>query len=86
MYNRRHTVLGGKLQSEIRTPSDFDTAAENITIEQVKEVIRISSDPQDHLEWLREYSSSGFSKIFIQDVSDDQSSTIRMYGQLLNNV
>jgi len=85
-YNWRHAVLGGKLQSEIRTPSDFDSAAENITIEQVKEVIRISSDPREHIDWLREYSSCGFSKIFIQDVSDDQSSTIRMYGQLMDKI
>ncbi|WP_159476479.1 hypothetical protein [Chryseobacterium sp. 18068] len=49
MYNRRHAVLGGNLQSEIRTSSDFDSAAENITIEQVKEVIRISSDQENIL-------------------------------------
>jgi coenzyme F420-dependent glucose-6-phosphate dehydrogenase len=85
-YNWRHAVLGGKLQSEIRTPSDFDSTAENITIEQVKEGIRISSDPREHLDWLREYSSFGFSKIFIQDVSDDQHSTIRMYGKLMDKV
>jgi len=85
-YNWRHAVLGAKMQSEIRTPSDFDSAAENITIEQVKDVIRISSDPHDHLEWLREYSSCGFSRIFIQDVSDDQGSTIRMYSQLLDRI
>jgi len=85
-YNWRHAVLGEKLQSEIRTPSDFDSAVENITVEQVKKVIRISSDPNEHLEWLKEYSSCGFSRIYIQDVSHDQSSTIKMYGKLLDKI
>lgn len=85
-YNWRHAVLGGKLQSEIRTPQDFDSAVENVTIAQVKDIIRISSSPNDHLEWLNEYNSCGFSKIFIQDVSNDQSTTIKMYGQLLDKL
>ena len=81
-YNWRHAVLGGELQSEIRTPSDFDSATGSITEKQVAEIIRISSDPAQHLEWLQEYIDCGFSRIFIQDVSNDQASTIKMYGDL----
>jgi F420-dependent oxidoreductase, G6PDH family len=85
-YNWRHAVLGAKLQSEIRTPADFDSAVENISIEQVKEVIRISSNPAEHLEWLQEYMSLGFAQIYIQDVSNDQISTIDMYGRLIDEM
>lgn len=84
-YNWRHAVLGAKLQAEIRTPDDFDSAAESITIEQTNKVIRVSSDPKEHLEWLNEDISCGFSQIYIQDVSNDQAETIRMYGKLLKD-
>lgn len=85
-HNWRHAVLGGKLQSEIRTPEDFDSAVESITVEQTKKIIRSSSDPQQHLEWLKEYIDCGFSQIYIQDVSNDQEKTITMYGQLLQKL
>jgi G6PDH family F420-dependent oxidoreductase len=85
-YNWRHAVLGAKLQSEIRTPDDFDSAVESITIEQTKKVIRVSSDPKEHLEWLQEDISCGFSQIYIQDVSNDQAETIGMYGKLLRDL
>lgn len=82
-YNWRHAVLGGNLQSEIRTPEDFDSAVESITVEQTNKIIRASSDPKEHLEWLKEDISHGFSQIYIQDVSNDQAETIKMYGKLL---
>lgn len=85
-YNWRHAVLGGNLQSEIRTPEDFDSAVDSITIDQIKDVIRISSDPKDHLEWLQEYISCGFSQIYIQDVSNEQAGTIEMYGKLIDQL
>ncbi len=85
-YNWRHAVLGGNLQSEVRTPMDFDSAVENVSIDQVNRVIRISSNPNEHLDWLQEYISCGFSQIYIQDVSDNQSSTIQMYGELLHKM
>lgn len=82
-YNWRHAVLGAKLQAEIRTPDDFDSAVESITPEQTNKVIRVSSDPNEHLEWLNEDKSCGFSQIYIQDVSNDQAETIKMYGKIL---
>jgi len=85
-YNWRHAVLGGKLQAEIRTPEDFDSAVELVTTKQVKEIIRISSDPKEHLEWLQEDISCGFSQIYIQDVSHNQTETIEMYGKILKSL
>ncbi|MCC2644723.1 MAG: hypothetical protein K0R94_501 [Burkholderiales bacterium] len=80
-FNWRHAVLGTKLLSEIRLPEDFDSAVEKTPVNQIKDVVRISSEVKQHIEWLREDINLGFEHIYIQSVAHSQEQTLSFYGK-----
>ncbi|HSO69884.1 MAG TPA: TIGR03885 family FMN-dependent LLM class oxidoreductase [Arachnia sp.] len=76
----RSNVLGEPLAWDIATVEGFDAASEHVTLESVRDVVRISSDLDQHVAWIREYADLGFDDIYLHYVGQDQSDYLDAFG------
>jgi coenzyme F420-dependent glucose-6-phosphate dehydrogenase len=67
--------------AELRMPAQFDAAAQYLRVEDLEGKIRMSADPERHVEWLREDIEMGFTEINIHNVSRDQERFIQVFGE-----
>ncbi len=68
----RTNVFAAPLSLDLPTPEHFDIAAEHVTAETVAAGVRISSDADQHVAWIREYAALGFDDIYLHHVGQDQ--------------
>ncbi len=76
----RYNVLGGEVNWELRSPQDFDTATRYVKPEDMKESLLISTDLDQHAEWLAEYIDMGFQELQLHQVGRNQSAFIEAFG------
>ena len=76
----RSNVLGEPLAWDIATVEGFDAASEHVTLESVRDVVRISPDLDQHVAWIREYADLGFDDIYLHYVGLDQSDYLDAFG------
>lgn len=77
----RNNVFESKLLSDIKNVEQFDAAGEFISRDQVKNALRISADPSEHLNWIKEDIKMGFEKIFLHNVNREQEKFIKDFGE-----
>ena len=58
----------------------FDVVAENVTIEQVRKVVNVSADLDEHIDRLRGYAALGFDRIYLHHVGQDLMPFIETFG------
>jgi coenzyme F420-dependent glucose-6-phosphate dehydrogenase len=77
----RSVLFPSSVLATLRTPQQFDAAGEPLTREFVREQVRVSSDPQRHLDWLREDLELGFEAIYLHNLHrDEQERFIDVFG------
>ena len=76
----RSNVLGEPLAWDIATVEGFDAASQHVTLESVRDVVRISPDLDQHVAWIREYADLGFDDIYLHYVGQDQSDYLDAFG------
>jgi G6PDH family F420-dependent oxidoreductase len=68
--------------AELKLPSMFDAASEHTRPDDVAKKMRISADPERHLEWLRGDAELGFEEINLHCVNRrDQERFIEVFGE-----
>ncbi|MET1055727.1 MAG: TIGR03885 family FMN-dependent LLM class oxidoreductase [Pedobacter sp.] len=77
----KNNVLPSNLLSDLQKVSHFTSAASFVKPEDLKNMVNISSDPQRHLDWIGEYQSLGFDKIFLHNVNRGQQFFISEFGE-----
>jgi coenzyme F420-dependent glucose-6-phosphate dehydrogenase len=77
----RTNVFESHLLSDLRTPQQFDTAAQYVTPDQLDQHIRISSDVQQHIEWLQQDIELGFDELLLHNVNRQQEQYIEVFGE-----
>jgi probable non-F420 flavinoid oxidoreductase len=65
---------------DLDSPETFDVVSENVTVEQVKQTVHVSSDLGRHTEQLRRYADLGFDRIFLHHVGQDLRPFIDAFG------
>jgi probable non-F420 flavinoid oxidoreductase len=65
---------------DLETVEHFDVVSENVTLEQVRQVVNISADLERHIEWLRGYAALGFDRIYLHHVGQDLTPFIDAFG------
>jgi coenzyme F420-dependent glucose-6-phosphate dehydrogenase len=73
-------IFESSLLAQLRTPTEFEAAAKYVTQEDMREHVRISSDLDRQVEWLREDLEMGFSTITIHNVNREQERFILDFG------
>lgn len=81
-YPQWRTNIGaGAVHGELRTPAQFDAAAEFIKPQDVKEALRITQDPEEHAALIRKDLEMGFDKIVFHNVGLNQEYFIDWFGR-----
>jgi coenzyme F420-dependent glucose-6-phosphate dehydrogenase len=65
----------------LRTPEDFAQAAADVSPEQVREKVFISSDIDRHIDWLSERAALGLATLDIHNVGREQREFIDAFGR-----
>src|SRR5690606_7227391 len=74
-------VFGCSLSSQLRTPDEFDCAAEHVTPEGMSEYVFISNDPSYYIQKINEFHKMVFEKIDIHNVNKNQKGFIEFFGK-----
>ncbi|PKL57210.1 MAG: LLM class F420-dependent oxidoreductase [Methanomicrobiales archaeon HGW-Methanomicrobiales-6] len=77
----RNMMLGGGLITELRTPREFDAAGGFVRDEDLQEKILISADLDRHIERLQEFLDLGIDRIYLHNVTKDQTAFIEDFGR-----
>lgn len=77
----RNNLLDPHLLSDVATVEEFDALGSSITIQDVLDKVRVSSNWQDQLQWLMQDASLGFEHIVLHNVNIYQQAFIRDFGK-----
>jgi coenzyme F420-dependent glucose-6-phosphate dehydrogenase len=70
------TVLGDLWQVQ-----QFDELGKFVQPEELKQMVRISSDIKQHIEWIRQDMQLGFERIILHNVNKQQEEFIKVFGE-----
>ena len=73
-------AVGAPLTWDIATVEGFDAAAAHVTLDTIRDAVRISDSLDQHVEWLREYAELGFDDLYLHFVGQDQAPFIDAFG------
>ncbi len=65
---------------DLETVEHFDEVADQVTPEQVREVVLVSSDLAQHAAWLAGFAELGFDEIAVHHVGREQEAFLEAYG------
>jgi probable non-F420 flavinoid oxidoreductase len=77
----RTNIFQSPVLAELRSPQQFEAIAEFVKSEDMDEYVRISADPQQHIEWLQKYVELGFSELYLHNVNREQQRFIEVFGE-----
>jgi alkanesulfonate monooxygenase SsuD/methylene tetrahydromethanopterin reductase-like flavin-dependent oxidoreductase (luciferase family) len=70
------TVLG-----DLTQVAQFDELGKYVQPEELQGMVRISSNIDQHIEWIRQDMQLGFDKIILHNVNREQENFIRVFGE-----
>lgn len=78
----RAPLISDDALAELRTPAQFEMASEALSPRDVRERMRVSADPEEHLRWLEQDLELGFAEINLHNVCrDEQERFIEVFGE-----
>ncbi|MGG6241032.1 TIGR03885 family FMN-dependent LLM class oxidoreductase [Nodosilinea sp. AN01ver1] len=77
----RNNIFKSVLLSDIRTVEQFDAAGAFVTPEEIEQHVRVSADPQQHLDWLKADIELGFDELILHNVNTAQAQFIDTFGE-----
>lgn len=76
----RTNILAAPVSEELRTPAQFEAAAEHVREDDLRNHVRISSDLQQQLAWLQEDLALGIDQLYLHNVNREQARFIDDFG------
>jgi coenzyme F420-dependent glucose-6-phosphate dehydrogenase len=77
----RSNAMTAAMSETLRLPEEFDEACAKIGPQDMDRHVRISSDPQRHVEWLQADVAVGFTEIYVHNVGRSQAEFIEVFGR-----
>jgi coenzyme F420-dependent glucose-6-phosphate dehydrogenase len=74
-------VLPSAVLGDLRTPAQFEAAAEFVRPDDLRGPVRVSADLRQHVDWLCERAELGFDELYLHDVHRDQERFIADFGE-----
>jgi coenzyme F420-dependent glucose-6-phosphate dehydrogenase len=74
-------ILGDKLQADLKTPQQFEQAAQYVRPEDIEQHVHISSSPGKIVDLVRMYAEMGFNKVILHNVNLEQEQFIAAFGE-----
>jgi probable non-F420 flavinoid oxidoreductase len=69
MEQWRQGVVGPEKLADLTSPAAFERAAANAQPSEVAEKVRISSDVERHVDWMRQDFAMGFERLYVHNVA-----------------
>ncbi|MDO6390877.1 TIGR03885 family FMN-dependent LLM class oxidoreductase [Pontibacter sp. BT731] len=76
----RSNIFPSAVLSDLRTAKQLEQTAMFVREEDLREHVRISSDPNQHVEWLQQDLDLGFSQLILHNVNLEQERFIEVFG------
>jgi coenzyme F420-dependent glucose-6-phosphate dehydrogenase len=76
----RYNFLGGEVNWELRSPQGFDMATRYVKPEDIKDSLLISSDLNQHVDWLSQFIELGFEELQLDQVGRNQDAFLEAFG------
>jgi probable non-F420 flavinoid oxidoreductase len=76
----RTNIFQGTVLGDLYKVEQFDALGEFVTIEKLKEMVNISSDPNIHIDLIKSYIDLGFNTVILHNVNRDQETFIADFG------
>lgn len=77
----RTNVGTSAVHAELRLPEQFEAASQFIGPEEVAQSVRISLDPEEHVELIKKDLELGFEKIVLHNVGKNQEYFLNFFGK-----
>ncbi|RUS98488.1 hypothetical protein DSM106972_081170 [Dulcicalothrix desertica PCC 7102] len=77
----RNNIFKNILMTQLQTPQQFDAAGMFVQPEELHEHVRISANPQQHIEWLQKDIELGFDELILHNVNRGQQQFIEVFGE-----
>lgn len=77
----RTNLFAPDVLNHLYKPEQFDQIAANVSREEMKEKMMISSDPQAFIQQVNDYVDMGFEKIILHNVNRQQETFIQDFGE-----
>ena len=77
----RTNIFSGTVLGDLYKVEQFDALGEFVQPDEVKNMVRISTDIDEHIEWIKSDISLGFEKIILHNVNRDQELFIKDFGE-----
>lgn len=74
-------IFESELLTELPLVKQFEQAAKFVKPEDMKEMVNISSEPGQHIEWIQQYIDLGFDEIVLHNVNKNQEQYIDDFGE-----
>jgi coenzyme F420-dependent glucose-6-phosphate dehydrogenase len=79
----RTNIFQGTVLGDLSSVSHFDAVAEFVKPEDLSDMVRISSNLQDHIDWIMEDMDFGFERIVLHNVNREQEAFIEDFGKFV---
>jgi probable non-F420 flavinoid oxidoreductase len=76
----RSNIFAPPVCWDLELAEHFDVISEHVTLDQVRKVVNISADLDQHVQWLRGYAGLGFDRIYLHHVGQDLGGFIETFG------
>jgi coenzyme F420-dependent glucose-6-phosphate dehydrogenase len=77
----RTNIFQGTVLGDLPSTEHFDAAAEFVKPEDLQKMVRVSSDPEEHIKWLEDDTKLEFERIILHNVNRDQETFIEDFGK-----
>jgi coenzyme F420-dependent glucose-6-phosphate dehydrogenase len=77
----RTNIFSGKVLGDLATVEQFDALGDLVQPSQMKDVVNISSNLRQHVQWIKQYIDRGFERIILHNVNRDQKTFIKAFGE-----
>jgi probable non-F420 flavinoid oxidoreductase len=77
----RNNIFKSVVLAELKTVEQFDAVGEFVQPDELDPFVRISSHPEQHIEWLQQYIQLEFDEIILHNVNREQQQFIEIFGE-----
>jgi probable non-F420 flavinoid oxidoreductase len=77
----RNNIFASQVLSDLKTPQQFDAIGEFVTLEDLEKNVRVSSNVEQHIEWLKQDIELGFDELILNNVNREQEQFIETFGK-----
>lgn len=77
----RTNIFHSSVLGDMRKVEQFDALGEMVRPDELKDMVRISSNIQQHIDWIKQDMEIGFEKIILHNVNRQQEIFLRDFGE-----